>query len=287
MLDGQALLMTRDLIPILLMLAILGGCALGGGRATTIHNGGEGSLNQAFRSTGPAPTSAAAPTSTGGLVATNSLAIIFSEGLYLNQQETLRLRIVDEVLPHVLSRLELAAPRRQYTLAFTRQLDCALHGMARSDDFIAEVFTCDSVPSEQALAIMAHEIAHLVSYERYGVYPDVGSDLLLIEGLATYGAARYWLGDETDLRAYVRDQRASGVVPALQESYRGVNVDAMNANYYQWASFVEFLRQTCGPARFHELYKTGSGRLGSASYLQYCGKSIDALEQDWLTWLEG
>lgn len=262
-----------------------------------MYRGGETGLNEPFRPTGgsangqPVPTSAPLP---GGSQTSSSLVgianpknnIVFSQGLYVEQQDMLRQQIINEVVPYVQSRLGLKQHSRSYTIAFNATSDCILHGIARSDDFIAEVFTCEHIASDQALAIMAHEIGHLVSYERYGAYPAVGSDLLLVEGVATYAAARYWIGNE-DLRAYVRSQHESGVPPDLQESYRGIDVEAMNANYLQWASFVEFLHETCGPDAFDQLYITGNGSIGSASYMRYCGQSINGLEQAWKIWLQG
>jgi hypothetical protein len=259
-----------------------------------MYPGGERGLNHSFSPTGGSANGPPVPTSTplssdsqasSGLIGTAVLNIIFSQGLYAEQQDMLRQQIIDEVFPYVLARLGLKQPSRLYTIAFNTTPNCILHGIARSDDFIAEVFTCESIASDQAMAIMAHEIAHLVSYERYGAYPAVGSDLLLVEGVATYAAARYWIGNE-DLRTYVRGQRQSGVTPDLQESYRGVNAESMNANYLQWASFVEFLHEICGRDAFDQIYTTGNGSIGSASYLQYCGQSINGLEQDWKIWLQ-
>ncbi len=44
----------------------------------------------------------------------------------------------------------------------------------------------------------------------------------------------------------MRDQRADGLFFPLATDYSGRGIAAMNALYYQWASFIDFLISTFG-----------------------------------------
>lgn len=171
------------------------------------------------------------------------------------------------------------------TAAFVYDAGCALSGVAYTDIRSIRVFTCNGIGRERAIAILAHEYAHQLQQDRYGPR-HLSADLILSEGLATWAAGKYWLGGHPDFRNYVRAQRASGVLYPLATHYAGRGVAVMNALYYQWASFVEFLIDQYGRERLDALYVTGSGAPGSANYQAIYGKDLAALEQEWIAWLE-
>jgi hypothetical protein len=132
---------------------------------------------------------------------------------------------------------------------------------------------------------MAHEFAHQLAQDRYGP-AHLSADLILAEGVATWGAGEYWLSGQPDFRSFVRGQRAAGVFYPLATDYTGMGIGAMNALYYQWASFVDFLISSYGRAKFDQVYIAGQGAPGSADYRGVYGKQLDVLEQEWQAWLD-
>ena len=61
----------------------------------------------------------------------------------------------------------------------------------------------------------------------------------------------------------------------------------MNALYYEWASFVDFLITTYGREQFDRLYVSGGGGApGGADYAGVYGKELHALEAEWIAWLD-
>ncbi len=178
-----------------------------------------------------------------------------------------------------------SGPSGRFKATVVREDGCGLHGIAYTDLRVVQVFTCNDIARERAVAIMAHEFVHQFEQDRYGP-AHLHSDLILSEGTATWGAGKYWLGGQLDFRAYVRDQRRSGVFYPLATDYTGLGIGAMNALYYQWASFVEFLISTYGRDKFDRLYVTGDNAPGSADYVGTYGKGLDALEQEWQAWLD-
>lgn len=191
---------------------------------------------------------------------------------------------LDQILADVSERVGygLASP---ITAAFTADANCNLRGLAFTEERVAQVFTCTALGSDVALAIMAHEIVHLLADDRYGAYAT-GGDIVLVEGLATYGAGSYWLAGHPDFRSYVRAQRAGGAVYALTDTFGLTEVDAMNASYYQWASFVEYLRTIGTAEQFDALYVTGTGDPGTADYERIYGKSFTQLADEWQLWVD-
>jgi hypothetical protein len=134
---------------------------------------------------------------------------------------------------------------------------------------------------------MAHEFVHQLAQDRYGP-AHLSADLILAEGVATWGAGRYWLGGTPNFRTWVR---GVGIQYPLTESYvdasgRNPSIKAMNTKYYQWASFVEFLIETYGRAKFDQVYVTGSGLPGTSDYQGVYGKDMPTLEQAWTQWIQ-
>ena len=166
----------------------------------------------------------------------------------------------------------------------TRDDSCGLHGIAYTEARSVQVFTCDSIARPRAVAIMAHEFVHQLAQDRYGP-AHLNADMILLEGLATWGAGDYWLGGQPDFRGYVRAQRASGVFYPLATDYTTVDIGGMNALYYQWASFVDYLITTYGRDKFDKLYVSGHSAPGSSDYAGVYGKRLDQLEQEWQGWL--
>ena len=162
---------------------------------------------------------------------------------------------------------------------------CGIHGIAYTDVRTVQVFTCRDLPVSRAVNILAHEFVHQLCHDYYGAL-HLKADLVLVEGMATWGAGAYWLGDAPDFRHFVRPWVERGEAIALHESYVGLPVSDMNKLYYQWASFVEFLIDTYGRESFDRLYVSGAGDPGSADYTGVYQKGLPELEQEWSAWID-
>ena len=179
-----------------------------------------------------------------------------------------------------------SGPGARFTAMVLNQGDCGLHGISYTDIRQVQVFSCPGIARDRAVAIMAHEYAHQLEQDRYGP-AHMSADLILSEGAATWAAGKYWLGGAPSFRAFVHAQRSKGTYYPLATDYNGLGIGAMNALYYEWASFVEFLVNTYGREQFDRLYVSGGGAIGAADYAGVYGKPLAALEQEWLAWLDG
>jgi hypothetical protein len=220
---------------------------------------------------------------TGNAVPNTPFEIIIENGLYGNDHTTLEVSLRD-AFTYVSNNFG-SGSKGTFKAALTIEEGCNLHGAAYTDERVMQVFTCDGITSDRAVAIMAHEFVHQLEQDRYGP-AHLQSDMILSEGTATWAAKKYWLGGQPDFRSYVQAQRASGVYYPLATNYNGLGIGAMNALYYEWASFVEFLINTYGRDKFDTLYVTGHSSPGSSDYAGVYGKGLDALEQEWLRWLD-
>lgn len=219
----------------------------------------------------------------GALLQTTTLDIVSAEGL-LSPAEQQRLAAdLDRALQDVVQRFG-TAPADRIGVYVGLEPACGLHGIAYTDVRTVQVFTCPGLPLDRAVSILAHEFVHQLCHDRYGDR-HLSADLLLAEGVATWGAGPYWLGDAPHFRAFVRPWLESGAALPLGESYVGRPISDMNKLYYQWASFVEFLIERDGREAFDRLYLTGQNAPASADYLGVYGRRFDELEAEWRTWV--
>jgi hypothetical protein len=216
------------------------------------------------------------------VAAAASFDISVADGLYPNERDALSADL-QQAFAYVSERFDGVA-RTRFTAAVLQDGACGLHGLAYTDVRVIQVYTCPGVGHDRAVAILAHEMVHQLQYDRYGPQ-HLSADLILAEGMATWGAGTYWLGNHPDFRAFVREQRANSQFYPLATHYSGLGVAAMNTLYYQWAGFVEYLLTTYGREKFDQLYITGRNAPGSADYQSVYGKDLDTLEREWIAWL--
>jgi hypothetical protein len=228
------------------------------------------------------PQATPAPIS-GLLIPLAQLDITAAAGLFGSADQQALAAELQEALGYVSGRFG-SGPRDRIRTTLGLAAGCGLNGIAYTDVREVQVFTCAELPRARAVNIMAHEFVHQLSHDRYGDR-HLQSDLILSEGVATWGAGRYWLGDSPSFRAFVRPYLDGGSLLPLAMSYQGQGVAVMNQLYYQWASFVEFLIEQYGRESFDALYITGAGAPGSANYAGVYGKGLDVLEAEWRTWL--
>jgi hypothetical protein len=215
----------------------------------------------------------------------DELVIAPAVGLFAPEDEARLAADLDRALDYVSQRFG-NGPAGTITAAFSLEMSCGLHGIAYTDQRLAQVFTCPSIPRSRAVNIMAHEFVHQLAHDRYGDR-HLFADMILLEGVATWGAGEYWLGGYPNYRSFVRELGQNGGLLPLATSYIGRPVNDMNTLYYQWASFVEFLIETYGREAFDVVYVTGSSDPGSSDYVGVYGKPLDILEQEWNVWLQG
>lgn len=220
---------------------------------------------------------------TGAAVPVDQFDISVADSLYSDQRPALN-EDLQRALAYVITRFG-SGPSGRFRAALLDDGGCALHGIAYTDVRSVQVYTCPDIGRDRAVAIMAHEFVHQLEQDRYGP-AHLNADLILSEGTATWAAGEYWLGGQPDFRTYVREQRRAGLFYPLATHYNGLGVAAMNALYYEWASFVEFIINTYGREQFDRLYVSGHGAPGSADYVGVYGKGLDVLEREWQAWLD-
>jgi hypothetical protein len=232
-----------------------------------------------------APTPTPAPLAGEYAAASEQLNVVVADGL-LTEEEQARLGAdLNRALGYVVERFG-TAPRAPIETYVGLEPTCGLHGIAYTDVRTVQVFTCPDLPLSRAINILAHEYVHQLSHDRYGDV-HLKADLVLLEGVATWGAGAYGLGDAPNFRSFVRPWVEQGQNIPLGQSYVGLPLSDMNKLYYQWASFVEFLIETYGRDQFDRLYVTGSSLPASSDYLGVYGKPFEQLEAEWLAWVMG
>jgi hypothetical protein len=229
------------------------------------------------------PTPTAEPLA-GRFLIRDQLQMAVADGLY-SDTERERLAVdLERALGYVAGRFG-GGPRERIIASVVIDAGCGLHGIAYTDIRTTQVFTCPGVPQARVVNIMAHEFVHQLAHDRYGER-HLKADVILVEGVATWGAGSYWLGQQADFRGFVRGIARETALLPLATSYTGRSISDMNTLYYQWASFVEFLLTAYGRERFDALYVSGSSAPGSADYYGTYGKSLPQLEAEWIAWLK-
>lgn len=230
------------------------------------------------------PTPSPAPL-VGQYAQRNDLEIVSADGLFTPEEKARLAGELERALAYVSQRFG-SGPSAKFSAYFGLEPGCGLHGIAYTAERTAQVFTCPDIPRSRAVNIMAHEFVHQLAHDRYGD-AHLRADMILLEGVATWGAGDYWLGGAPSFAHMVQPWVISGRALPLATSYVGRPIGDMNMLYYQWASFVEFLIQVYGRERFDALYVTGSSSPGSADYLGVYGKGLDQLEREWEAWVAG
>jgi hypothetical protein len=237
----------------------------------------------------PAPSAAPASAPIEGheaVVNDGLLQIYTSRGSYTADQVRGLAQPLNEALSYVSERtgMQLAAP---VTIIFDRHAGgCSLDGAAYTQKRTILLYTCPDIPTRRAINILAHEFVHQLASDHYGA-AHLQADLILNEGLATWGAGKYWLGKESDFRGFVARNYAPHLLP-LGSHYRDYGtMDAMNRLYYQWASLVDFVITTQGRETFDALYRSGHGmQPNTADYGGVLGSDLADLERQWKDWLD-
>ncbi|HEU4323983.1 MAG TPA: hypothetical protein VFS21_12615 [Roseiflexaceae bacterium] len=157
-------------------------------------------------------------------------------------------------------------------------------GIAYTDRGQASVYYRPDEDIQRAATVAAHELAHHLQAQRYGEMVQRRSDIVLLEGMATWIVGDRWLGLSGALswKARARQIGDAGVPLRLM----GAERYGTNNAYELWASFVDFLVERYGWEQVDALYRSGRGRAaGSSDYQGITGRSFDELAADWRAWL--
>lgn len=231
------------------------------------------------RAPAPAPLDGREPVVTIG-----SLALYTSGGSYSAEQVQALAQPLNEALTYVSDRTDMQ-PSAPINIIFERREPCSLDGAAYTEKRTIFLYICPSMPAQRAVNILAHEFVHQLAYDRYGA-SHMQADLVLSEGLATWGAGKYWLGREADFRGFVQRNYAPNLLPLGSHYQDYGTIDAMNRLYYQWASLVDFIIATRGRETFDALYASGQGmQPNTADYSGVVGVDLNGLEGQWKEWL--
>jgi hypothetical protein len=169
-----------------------------------------------------------------------------------------------------------------------QQGPCALRGITLSNRRTIRLFYAPGTSASRITGILAHELFHQLQHDYYGERDHRKADVILLEGMATWGTASYFLTERGEplYRERVREAIEAGQILPLTTSLEAdCRTTTRNNIYNQWASFVEYLATTYGRERLDAAYRSSTGRpAGSADYREVYGKPLAELEREWLAW---
>jgi hypothetical protein len=166
---------------------------------------------------------------------------------------------------------------------------CALRGQTLSHQRTIRLYYGSETAVDRVLAVVAHELAHELQHDYYGWEAHQRSDLILLEGQATWASSDYALDAQgRPVWAVAAEQALAkgNLLPLDTSLVADCRTATRNSAYTGWASFVAFLMRG-GRARFDLLYRSGRGHTpGSADYAGTYGKRLQELDQEWRVWLD-
>lgn len=169
-----------------------------------------------------------------------------------------------------------------------QQGPCALRGITLSNRRTIRLFYAPGTDPARVTGILAHELFHQLQHDYYGERDHRKADVILLEGMAVWGTASYFLTERGEplYRERVREAfRAGEILPLVTSLEADCRTTTRNNIYNQWASFVEYLVATYGRERLDAAYRSSTGRpAGSADYRGAYGKTLAELEREWLAW---
>ncbi len=130
-------------------------------------------------------------------------------------------------------------------------------------------------PADQQY-IAAHELTHLFTWNVFGRPISA----MLSEGAATYmGMSLIADSDHIPMDTFCAAYHQAGKLPRVSANLRFEGHLLDLPNYYAAGCFAQYLIETYGPERFGQLYSSGD-------YSSVYGKSLTALEKDWIAEIE-
>lgn len=219
------------------------------------------------------------------ITATDHLVLFTSIGSYAPEQVTDIAPELELALLYVQDRVAMRLLRPINIMFDRRPEACGLDAVAYTQVRTIVVYVCPETPTRRAMNVLAHEFVHQLAHDHFGA-AHLQVDLMLSEGLATWGAGRYWLGDTEDFRSFVTSNYGAQLLPLASTPRSDESAATLNQLYYQWAAFVEWIVARHGSEAIERLYGAGSGRQsGSAPYETVLGLPFREAEAQWQDWL--
>jgi len=268
-----------------------------------------------LRTPAPPGTPAPEPTPAGRLIAyTEHLDFYAEPGSYWAARIGQVAGIIEGDYRRIAQRLQTRVPGQRIKIAFqdpstsppVRGMNCPARGLYYGETEsgpLLVIFADETTSRVQVLAVAAHELAHHLTFHKFGP----GGDIILSEGLANWATRERWSvwhgwpSFDAAVLAYRRNGRYMPLAQTLifdphQMQELGLNdcFALRDLRYNEWASFVDFLIQRYGLEVIARLWKTApqsdppppGSPVPTASYRRVLGKSLQELEQDWLHWIE-
>lgn len=260
----------------------------------------------------PRPAEPGEPRPAGSLIAYTSHLRFFAEpDNYWGQQVADIGPAMEAELEKIAARLHTTAPDRRLrvslqnpdTSPLVRGMQCPARGLyygqSPGSEALMIIFADETISRMQLMAVAAHEIAHHLTFRRFGS----GGDILLSEGLANWASADAWAQWQgwPSFDDAVRSYRRNAMYLPLEET---LSFDASVADelglqdcfglrdlrYNEWTSFVDFLIGRYGFETIDELWRASpEDRQFSAErmaptvdYRAVLDKTLEELEREWL-----
>ena len=167
---------------------------------------------------------------------------------------------------------------------------CAIRGLTLSNERTIRLYYAPGSDPQRIINILAHEFFHQLQRDYYGEMAHRRSDVILLEGMATWGSRAYFREPDGRFSYQVRVEEAlrdGTLLPLTTSLERDCRTTTRVNIYNEWASFVEFLLARYERPKFDAVYRESSGRAaGSANYRGVYGKPLAELEREWRAWLE-
>jgi hypothetical protein len=119
------------------------------------------------------------------------MQIISAEGLYAAEDQAQLATETEWALAYVSDRFG-HTPAQPVSIDVQHDTGCQLNGAAYTEQRLVQVLTCPEIARNRVVNILAHELVHQLAHDRYGD-AHLQADMILLEGLATWGAGDYWL----------------------------------------------------------------------------------------------
>lgn len=235
------------------------------------------------------PKSVATATVAGGrapVMRTEHLVLFTSNGAYTAEQITEAAPELEIALLYVQERTSMQLLRPVNIMFDRRPGVCGLDAVAYTQVRTIVLYICPETSQQRAINVLAHEFVHQLAHDNFGA-THLQADLILSEGLATWGAGRYWLGDTQSFQSFVAVNYGSRLLPLVTAPRGDESAATLNQLYYQWAAFIEWIIEQQGTSTIERLYAAGNGRqTGSAPYATELDLPFTEVESHWQRWIE-
>jgi hypothetical protein len=201
-----------------------------------------------------------------------------------------------QVYEYVSNRLDTRLNSRVIvTFVIPELVNCPARGRTFVDKHIIQIFADEETSKEQILGVLAHELGHVFTFNKY----ENLNDLALGEGMATWAAGDYWKEWKgLDFNSSVRDFINKGVYLPLFENYDFQKAYDQNSTdcvtdrdilYTEMAAFIDYLIQNYGMDQLATLFNVPQPAtinkktiVYPPNYKDVYGLEFNQLEYEWL-----